>query len=121
MAPASASLKATVFFVALVTQTLAANVLATPTQTGDAPLTETHMSASAVSQEDTSGWLSGIQQIMPNLEQALIIFTCVNGILIVFGTAAYLLRKRLDSQSASTLASIRATQSPLQKTTTDST
>ncbi|WP_455202048.1 hypothetical protein [Kaarinaea lacus] len=117
----SASLKVTVFIVVIVTYTLATNVFATSIQTGDALIAETQPSANAGSQSDTGGLLSEIQQMMPHLEQALIIFTSFNGILIVFGAAAYLLRKRLDSQSVSTLASIRATQSPLHKTKSDPT
>ena len=62
-------------------------------------------------QQGTGGWLSRINQTMPNLERALIIFTSFNGLLIVFGAAALVVKKRMEDESASTLASIKATQS----------
>lgn len=119
MAPASASIKVVVFLVALVTYTLAGNVLASSTQTADAPISETQTTVNTGAQQDASGLLSEIHQAMPNLEQALIIFTSFNGILIVLGAAAYVLRERLNDQSASTLASIKATQSPMHKNNSD--
>ena len=63
------------------------------------------------SPQDTGGLLSEINQKMPNLKLALIIFTSFNGILIVLGAIALVFKKRLEDQSASTLASIKATQS----------
>ena len=62
-------------------------------------------------QQDSGGLLSRIKQTMPNLEQALIIFTSFNGLLIVFGAVALVVKKRMEDDSASTLASIKATQS----------
>lgn len=62
-------------------------------------------------QQDSSGLLSRINRTMPNLEQALIIFTSFNGLLIVLGAVALVLKKRMEDNSASTLASIKATQS----------
>lgn len=53
---------------------------------------------------------SWIVRNIPALQQALILFTSVNAILIVFGGVAYLLKKRMENETASTLASIKDKQ-----------
>jgi len=111
MKPSSASLKATIILLAIAMQLLAGNVLATSKQTANAATSEEQVKVHSNTQQDSDDLLSQIHQKIPNLEQALIIFTSFNGILIVSGAAVYGLRKRLDDQSASTLASIKATQS----------
>ena len=62
-------------------------------------------------QQGSGGLMSRINQTTPNLEQALIIFTSFNAILIVFGAIALVLKNRMEDESASALASIKATQS----------
>ena len=49
-----------------------------------------------------------ITQSMPYLDQVLILFTSVNGIIIVCGVILIFLRERLYRQSANTLTHLKA-------------
>ena len=55
--------------------------------------------------------ITQLQQTMPHLEQALIIFAGANGLLIISGLLLIYMKERLHRQSAQTLATFKASQS----------
>ncbi|MEJ2180440.1 MAG: hypothetical protein P8Y28_08390 [Gammaproteobacteria bacterium] len=117
MTPSSIAMIATIVLLAIVMLWSAEKIFAASTPVVNATTTEGQQQPHPGPQQPQTGVLAQIQQTMPNLKQALIIFTSLNGILIALGAALYVLRNMLDNQSASTLASIKNTQSrfPLEK------
>ena len=117
MTASSIAMIATIVLLAITMLGSPEKVVAASTPMANATTIDGQQQRLTESQQPQSGLLSQIQQKMPNLKQALIIFTILNGILIVFGTALYVIRNMLDNQSASTLVSIKNTQSrfPLEK------
>jgi len=111
MTPSSFLFTAAIVFLAIVMQLNSGDAFATSPPIANESTTDGQVKNLTNPEQFPDIPLSQLQQKMPNLKQALIIFTSLNGILIVFGAAALVLRKRLDDQSASTLASIKATQS----------
>ncbi|WP_455221421.1 hypothetical protein [Kaarinaea lacus] len=63
---------------------------------------------------DQNNRATHLHQAAPYLNQALIIFTSTNGILIVCGVVLIVLKERLHRQSAKTLASLKATNKTTQ-------
>jgi hypothetical protein len=59
----------------------------------------------------SNGLITRLQRTMPHLDQALIIFSSVNGILIVSGLLLVFLKERLHRQSAQTLATLKSAHS----------
>ncbi len=74
------------------------------------PGIETSNMPTASQQHSLDEKTSWIARNIPALQQALILFTSINAVLIVFGGVTYLLKKRMENESASTLASIKDKQ-----------
>ena len=79
-----------------------------------ASVNEPTQSSSANKPDDTSpgndrnSLMTYLHQAAPHLNQALIIFTSTNGVLIVCGIVLIVLKERLHRQSARTLAGLKA-------------
>lgn len=113
MTSTSIAMIATIVLLTIIMLWSSEQVLAASTPAANVTTTDGQQPTHPGPQQAQSGVLAQIQRTMPNLKQALIIFTSLNGILIVLAAALYVFRNMLHNQSASTLASIKNTQSRL--------
>lgn len=102
---------------AFIDQTLADDITSTPDTKAPTILNETTHAIATEKAEPVVATISGnnlitqLQQSMPHLEQALIIFTSANGLLIISGLLLVYMKERLHRQSAQTLATFRTSRS----------
>jgi hypothetical protein len=107
-------------------QTLADEIAVATDAEAPGILTETTRSVATGKAESETTTVSGdnrithLQQTMPHLEQALIIFVSANGLLIISGLLFIYMKERLHRQSAQTLATFRTSQSIVRGATTTS-
>ena len=98
-------------------QTLADEITSTTnTKAQSIPNETTHAIATGKAESEAvtisaNNLTTQLQQNMPHLEQALIIFTGANGLLIISGLLLIYMKNRLHRQSAQTLATFRTSQS----------
>lgn len=102
---------------AFIDQTLADDITSTTDTKAPTILNETTHAIATEKAEPETVTISGnnqitqLQQTMPHLEQALIIFASANGLLIISGLLLIYMKERLHRQSAQTLATFRTSQS----------
>ena len=107
-------------------QTLADEIVAATDAEAPAILPKTTRSVAtekAESETTTIGSdnrITHLQQTMPHLEQALIIFVSANGLLIISGLLLVYMKERLHRQSTQTLATFRTHQTIVPGATTTS-